>query len=105
MITRTSQSKTLTNHISCEYKCGFDGRKCNSDQWWNNDKCWYECKKRHACKKDFVWNPTTCNCENGKNLASIMDDSEITCDEFIESYDEKSNLNVKKPVKCKILIF
>ena len=77
----------------------------NSDQWWNNDKCWYECKKRHVCKKDFVSNPTTCNCENGKNLASIMDDSEITCDEFIESYDEKSNLNVKKPVKCKILIF
>ena len=18
--------------------------KCNSDQWWNNDKCWCECK-------------------------------------------------------------
>ena len=26
-------------HISCEYKCIFDGRKRNSDQWWNNDKC------------------------------------------------------------------
>ena len=39
MIAKTNQSKTLTNHISCEYKCGLDGRKCNSDQWWNNDKC------------------------------------------------------------------
>ena len=34
-----------------------------------------------------------------------MDDSEITGDEFIESYNEKSNFNVKKPVKFKILIF
>ena len=33
------ESKTLTKHISCECKCRFDGRKCNSDQWWNNDKC------------------------------------------------------------------
>ena len=23
---------------SCECKCKFDGRKCISDQWWNNDK-------------------------------------------------------------------
>ena len=34
-----NESKTLTKHISCECKCRFDGRKCNSDHWWNNDKC------------------------------------------------------------------
>ena len=28
---------------------------------------------------------TTCSCENGKYLASIMDDSAITCDEIIGS--------------------
>ena len=42
MITRINESKTLTKHISCECKneinCKFDGRKCNSDQLWNNDK-------------------------------------------------------------------
>ena len=38
MITGINESKTLTKHISCECKCKFDGRKCNSDQWWNNDK-------------------------------------------------------------------
>ena len=27
--------------------------------------------------KKIVWNPSTCNCENGKYLASIMDDSAI----------------------------
>ena len=39
MITVINESKTLTMHISFECKCKFDGRQCNSDQWWNNDKC------------------------------------------------------------------
>ena len=50
--------------------------------------CWYECKKGHKCEKDNFWNPATCSFENGKYLASIMDDSRIICDEVIESYDE-----------------
>ena len=49
MLTRINELKTLAKHISCECKCKFDGRKCNSDQWWNNDKCSCECKKRHVC--------------------------------------------------------
>ena len=39
MITEINESKTLAKQISCECKCRFDGRKCNSNQWWNNDKC------------------------------------------------------------------
>ena len=48
-MTRMNESKTLKKHISCKYKCKFDGRKCNSNQNWNNDKCHCECKnpKRH----------------------------------------------------------
>ena len=42
MITGINESKTLTKHISWECKCKFDGRKCNSNQWWNNDKYWCE---------------------------------------------------------------
>ena len=34
-----NESETLTKHISCECKCKFDETKCNSDQWWNNNKC------------------------------------------------------------------
>ena len=40
MITGISESKTLTKHISSKCQWKFDGRKCNSDQWWNNNKCW-----------------------------------------------------------------
>ena len=39
MITVINESKTLTKHISCECKREFDGRNCNSSQWWNNGKC------------------------------------------------------------------
>ena len=66
MITGISESKTLAKHIPCECKCKFDGKNCNLDQWWNNDKCWCECKKHRLCEKNYVWNPATCNCENGK---------------------------------------
>ena len=68
-----NESKTLTEHISCKCKCKFDERKYKSNQWWNNDKCRCECKKIHACEKDYIWNLATCICENGKYLASIMD--------------------------------
>ena len=54
MITGTNESKTLTKHISCECKCQFDGRKCNSDQRWSNNKCRCECEKRHVCEKDYI---------------------------------------------------
>ena len=39
MITGRNESKTFTMHISCECKCKFNGKRCNSDQWRNNDKC------------------------------------------------------------------
>ena len=51
-------------------------------------------KKHHICEKDYIWNPATCNCKNGKYLASIIDNSVITCDKIIgaeaKSHDEKT---------------
>ena len=44
MIWGINESKTLTKHFTCECKCRFGGRKCNSNQKSNNDKCWCECK-------------------------------------------------------------
>ena len=51
MISGILKSKKLTKDISCDCKCRFDGTKCYSNQWWNNDKCWCECKKIHICEK------------------------------------------------------
>ena len=33
------EQKTLTEYVSCECNCKFDGRKYNSNQKWNNHKC------------------------------------------------------------------
>ena len=58
-------------------------------------------------EKDYIWNHTICNCENGKYLASVIDDSVIKFGEVIE--ETKSipiNFNDKKiTVKQKISIF
>ena len=102
MITGINELKTLTKHVLCECKCKFNGRKCNSNQKWNNDKCWCQCKKHNLCEKDYIWNPSTCNCKNGKYLANIMDDSVITCDEIIDAETKTVPTNFSKkmqPVK------
>ena len=105
-----NESKTLkTNHISCECKCKFDGKNCNSNQWWKNEKCWCECKKQNICEKDYIWDSPTCGCENGKYQPSIIDDSTIMCDEVKELYNKdveaklyhETNLNEKKAT-CKM---
>ena len=79
MTAGTSESKALTKHISCECKCKLDGTKCNSNQWSNNDNINVSLKSIMYVKKIIF----------GKYLASIMDDSVITCDEGIEWYDEE----------------
>ena len=117
VITYINESKTLTKPFSRGCKCKFDSTKCNSNQWRNCDKCRCECKNHHICEKDYFWNPAKCNFENGKYLASIMDDRVITCDEVLESYAKLSpkddseeiknistNFNEKK-VACKTQIF
>ena len=86
MIIEINELKISTKHLSCKCKCKFDGRKCNSNQKWNNDKCHCKCEnpqKHHGCKKDYIWNPVTCRCENSKYLTTISDDSVITFDETI----------------------
>ena len=104
MIKGINEWKTLTKHISCEYKCKFDGIKWNSNQsgiMINVDVN----VKNSIREKDHIWNPTTCSCKNGKYLANIMDDSVISCDEIIASYNEETktvpvNINEEK-LACK----
>ena len=99
MITGINESKTVTKHISCECKCKFNGRKWNSDQWWNKNKYWCQCKK-HICKKDYTWYPATCSSKNEKYLPSIIDDSVITCYELIDA-NAKSYKEETKPIPKK----
>ena len=104
MIKGINESKVLTKHIQYECKCIFEGKK--SDQWWRNAKCLCESKNCHVCEKEYIRNPSTCNYENEKYLASIMGILMITCDEIIESYHDETNFKwKKKPIKRKFYIF
>ena len=62
-------------------------------------------KEHNSCKKDYIWNPATCSCKTDKDLASIIDDSVIICDETIdavtESYGEKTKRTATKTVPAK----
>ena len=53
VMARINESKILTKHVSCKCKCKIYGRKCNSNQKWNNDKSWYKCKKTSDMWKGF----------------------------------------------------
>ena len=70
----------------------------------DNHKCWCDCKKCHVSEKDYIWNPYTWSCDNGKYLASIMDDSAIMYDKVLESYNKETktipSFNEKKAI-CK----
>ena len=39
------------------------------------------------CEKGYIWNPATCNCENGRYAKSIVDDAGIICHEIISCLD------------------
>ena len=37
---------------------------CNSNQNWNHDEYWCECKELddwNSCKDDYMWNPSICH--------------------------------------------
>ena len=59
----------------------------------------------------LVWNPATCSCEDGKCLASIVDDSAIMCDEVLEPYVRKTKtiptnfIEKNQPLKLKRCLF
>ena len=91
MITDIDESKTLTKHISCKCKRRFGGKKYKSNQCWNNGKCLCGYKKINVYEKNYIWNPATCNCKNGKYLANFVD--KIICDEIIDV--KETNFNEK----------
>ena len=64
-----SETGILVHHESYECKCRLNERLCNSKQTQNHDKSWCECKicdDWNSCNDDYMWNPSTCDCECNK---------------------------------------
>ena len=69
MITGINESKTVTNDLHVNVNVDLMEKnviQINGGIMINVD---VSVKKNHACEKDYVWNPATCICENGKYLA------------------------------------
>ena len=66
LMSRINKLRCLFQHESCECKCGLNEGVRNSKQIWNSDGCWRECKTLDnwsSCEEDYMWNPSTFNCE------------------------------------------
>ena len=65
LMSRTTETRRIEWHETCKCKCRLDASVCNNKRW-NDNKCKFECKElidKGVCDKEFVWNPSTCECE------------------------------------------
>ena len=90
MITRIYEAKALIKYISCDYKFKFSSTTCNLNQKLNNNKCQCDCKKYYTSKKCYIWNPSTCICENSRYLKDIADNSVIFFNKIVSVKDSAS---------------
>ena len=84
MIAKKIEAKTMTKR---DCICKFKSTTCDSNQKWNNKTCQCDCKYYHKCKKDYIWNPSTDICKNGKYLKSIANFSVIEWNEILSVLD------------------
>ena len=63
----SNQARHIEWYETCKCKCGLDASVSNNKQRCNEDKCRCECREvlidKERCDKDFIWNPSDCNCE------------------------------------------
>ena len=87
MIPGKNKSKILTKDISCKNKFSFD--KKNVIQIDRTITINIDVSAKNVMHVKKIIFGITCSCENGKYLASIMNDSAITCE--VKKCDKKCN--------------
>ena len=66
LVSRTNETRHISWHETCKCKCRLDPSVCNNKQYWNNDKCKWECRElidEGRCHKGFIWYPNNCEGE------------------------------------------
>ena len=69
-MSRINETRHVSWHETCTYKCRLDVSVCNNKNFWNNDKCrreWKELIYKDRCDDCFVWNPNICGFECNKS--------------------------------------
>ena len=83
MIPGINESKPLKEHMTYICRCKFGGKKCSSNQKWNNDKCqcnWKKPIKHRLCKKGYAWN---------LSIYAYQIDEYLKNHIYIKSYDQR----------------
>ena len=67
----SNQTRHIEWHETCKCKCRLDSSVSNNKERWNEDKCRCEYREesidKGRCDKEFLWNPSDCNCECDKS--------------------------------------
>ena len=84
LMSRTNETRFIELHETCKCECRLDVIVCNNKQRWNNDKCRWEFKElidKGVCDKEFIWNPSNCECECDKscNIGEYLDYESFKC--------------------------
>ena len=95
MITNKDENETMTENISCNFKCKFNKATCSSKQKQNNKTYQCEFKIYRKYNKDYSWNLSRYICENSKYFKSVADTSMIACEENITDMDIESKKKAK----------
>ena len=64
-----NETRFIVHHGSCECISGLNQSVCTSKQKWNRNECQREYKEidnLDFCKNDYMWNPSTYDCDFNK---------------------------------------
>ena len=70
LMSRTNKTKNIKWYETCKCKCRLEAIVCNNKQRWKKNKCRCKCKElfnKSVRNKDFIWNPSNCECEYDKS--------------------------------------
>ena len=110
-----NETRFLVQHRSCKSKCKFNESLFNLKRKWNHDEYQCECKELDNwgyCKKDYMSNPSMCDCECNKacKIDNYLDAKSCSWEKHLitklVSACEDEVLNTTEASPCvKIVIF
>ena len=113
LVSGTNETRPIQCHETCKCKYRFNSNVCNNKQRWNDDKwrCeWKELIDKGVCDKEFISNPSNCECKcykscdfseyldykNCKHKKSLVNK---LVEEYTENIDE-TKLNEINSTEC-----
>ena len=70
LMSRINETRHIMWHETCKCICRLTASVCNSRQRWTEGRCRRECKElveRKICDKEYICNPSDCQCECDKS--------------------------------------